>query len=162
MVRHGGAFVAGTFVVIALVGGAAVFAQGPGGRGPGGPRAGFALRGLDLTEAQRMQVRQLAGQHREQMQPLLDRARAAQDAQRKAVDAVPFDEQQVRTAAQTLAEAQAEVAVQRARLQNDIYALLTPDQQARMQKMRADREARMKQRMDRLQRRGAPRLRRRA
>jgi Spy/CpxP family protein refolding chaperone len=45
-----------------------------------------------------------------------------------------------------LAELQADLAVAEARLQSDIYALLTAEQQQRLQQMRADRAARAKQR----------------
>jgi hypothetical protein len=45
-----------------------------------------------------------------------------------------------------VAKVEADLAVAEARLQSDIYALLTADQQQRLQKMRADREARAKER----------------
>ena len=145
-----------------LAGGAVAYAQtaqggGPRGRGfgvgPGGLGAGLSLRGLDLTEAQREQVRQLTQQSREQMRGLMDRVRTAQDARRKAVETVPFNESLVRAAMQDLAEVEADLAVAGARLRSDIYALLTPEQQQQVQKMRTDREARAKQRQERMQQR---------
>jgi Spy/CpxP family protein refolding chaperone len=151
-----------TALVAALAGGAFAYGQdaapgGPRGRGPGfgpgGPRAGLELRALDLTEAQREQVRQLTEQNREQMRSLLDRMRAAQDARRKAVDAVPFNESQVRAAMKDLADVEADLAVAHARLQADIYGLLSADQQQRLQKLRADREARAKERAQQQQQR---------
>lgn len=161
MVRHV-RFLGLSAVVAALVtGGALAYAQAPQpgvrgrgpGFGPGGPQAGLALRGLDLTEAQQEQVRQLSQQNREQMRGLMDRMRAAQEARRQAVEAVPFNESQVRAAMKDLAEIEADLAVAQARLQNDIYALLTAEQQQRLQKMRADREARVKGRQERFQQR---------
>ena len=116
--------------------------------------AGLGLRALDLTEAQREQVRQLTQQFREQTKPLIARVETAQESRRQALEAIPFNEQQIRSAAQALAEAEADLAVQRGRFQSDVYALLTPEQQARLQKIRADRDARIKQRMGRLQQRG--------
>jgi Spy/CpxP family protein refolding chaperone len=104
------------------------------------------LRGLDLTDAQQEQVRQLSQQSREQMRALMERMRTAQEARRQAVEAIPFNESQVRAAMRDLAEIEADLAVAQARLQNDIYALLTAEQQQRLQKMRADREARAKER----------------
>jgi Spy/CpxP family protein refolding chaperone len=148
-------------VVAVLAGGAFAYAQepapgGPRGRGPGfgpGPQAGLALRQLDLTEAQREQVRQLTQQNREQMRSLLERMRAAQDVRRKAVEAVPFDESQVRAAMKDLADVEADLAVAAARLQADIYGLLSADQQQRLQKLRADREARARGRAQQQQQR---------
>jgi periplasmic protein CpxP/Spy len=154
MVRHSRSLAAAALVASVVVGGVVVSAQRPGvGAGRGGLQAGLALRALDLTEAQREQVRQLAQQHREQTRPLLERARTAEQARRQAVEAIPFNESEIRTASQALAEIEADLAVQQARLQADIYALLTPDQQGQLQKMRVAREARLKQRLDRLQQR---------
>ena len=151
-----------TVVALFALAGAAVLAQRPGvrgprgggpGFGPGGPQAGLELRALDLTDAQREQVRQLTQQQREQTRALLERARAAREAQRQAVEAIPFNEPQVRAALQALAEVQTELAVQQARIQSDVYALLTPEQQQRLQQVRAEREARTKQRLERMQQR---------
>jgi Spy/CpxP family protein refolding chaperone len=154
-------------LVALLAGGGFVYAQdaqpgargrGPGfGRGgPGGPGAGLPLRELNLTDAQREQVRQLTQQNREQMRALFDRMRLAQEARRKAVETVPFNESQVRAAMSDLAAVEADLAVAEARLQADIYALLSGDQQQQLQKLRAEREARAKaraaQQQQRLQR----------
>ena len=155
MVRHF-RFLGMSALVAALVAtGALAYAQGPQpggprgrgpGVGPGGPQAGLALRALDLTEAQQEQVRQLTQQNREQMRTLMESMRAAQDARRQAVEAIPFNESQIRSAMEDVAKVEADLAVAEARLQSDIYALLTADQQQRLQKMRADREARAKER----------------
>jgi Spy/CpxP family protein refolding chaperone len=145
-----------------LAGGALAFAQGPPdggprgrgpGFGPGGPGAGLSLRALNLTDAQQEQVRQLTQQNREQMRALMDRMRTAQDARRKAVEAVPFNESQVRAAMKDVADVEADLAVAQARLQADVYALLTGDQQQQLQKLRADREARAKERAQQQQQR---------
>lgn len=103
------------------------------------PPDALALRALDLTDAQREQVRQLTLEHRERTRALLERVQAAQEAQPQAMDAISFSEPQIRAAMQALAEAQSELAVQQARLQSDIYALLMPEQQERLQKMRRSR-----------------------
>lgn len=153
-------FLTSSAVVAALIlGGAIVHAQSPQagfrGRGPGfgGPGSALMLRGLDLTEAQREQVRQLSQQNREQLRGLMDRLRAAQEARRQAVEAVPFNEPQVRAAMKELSDIEADLAVAQARLQSDIHALLTAEQQQRLQQLRADRQARAQQRQERLQQR---------
>ena len=166
MAALGGTALVGTLLVDTLLGGTVLAAQGPGPGGPrrggngfgpglgrGGPQAGLALRALDLTDAQREQVRQLTQQHRQQTRPLVERAHAAEEAQRQAMDAPSFSEQQVRAAAQALAEVQTDLAVQQARLRSDIYALLTPEQQQRLQQMQAEREVREQERRDRMQQR---------
>ena len=147
-------------VTLAMLGAAA--AQGPGPGGPRGGGSGFGLRGpdgglplrdLNLTDAQREQVRQLMQQHREQSRGLFERVEAAHEGQRRAMEAIPFSEPQIRAAMQALAEVQTELALQQARLQSDIYALLTPEQQEQLKKIRTEREARMKQRRERFERR---------
>ena len=157
MAALGGMVLGGT-----LLGDTVLAAQNPGpggmrGRGPGGPggrSATIALfSALDLTEAQREQVRQLTEQHREQTRTLAERVRAAGEAQREAMQAASFNEQQVRATAQAFAEVQTELAVQQARLWSDIYGLLTTDQQQQLARMQAEREARQTERQERMQQR---------
>jgi Spy/CpxP family protein refolding chaperone len=95
-------FMAVIAVVCALlVATSAVFAQGGpgrrGGRGAFGPGGG-EFRGLDLTEAQRLQIQQFTEQYRQQ-----------------------------------------------------VFSVLTPEQQQVVQQRRAEREARLKERLDRQQ-----------
>jgi protein CpxP len=121
---------------------------GPGGRGPGG----LPLQALDLTEAQQDQVKQLMQQYRTQNQNVGTQLRTAMEAQRKAVDTIPVDEGLIRSTTQALVEAQTEMAIQHARLQGEIFALLTPDQQAQARKLQAERSQRAQQPRQRGQR----------
>jgi len=145
--------------LVLLVAGAAAFAQGPAGPrgrgpgGPGGPGAGLPLAALNLTEAQREQARNIAQQHQQQTRTLMERLRTARAAQQQAVDTMPVDEGRIRAAMQDLAAVEADVAVEQARLRSDLFAILTAEQQAQAQKLRAEREARMKERQGRMQQR---------
>ncbi len=142
-------------VLAGLLAGGAAFAQGPGGRGgrgaggfgPGG--GGLPLRALNLTEAQQEQVRTLTQQFRTQNRETAERLRAAMETQRKGVETIPVNEELIRSTTRELAEAQAEVAIQRARLQSEIFGLLTPEQQAEAKKLQADRAARTQERAQR-------------
>ena len=125
--------------------------RGFGRAGAIGRDGGLPLRALSLTDAQRQQIRTLTAQHREQNRPGAERLRAAADAHRKAVEAFPFDEQAIRTTSQALADAQADMAIAQARLRTDIFALLTPEQQAQVTKLRAERDARRSERSERSQ-----------
>jgi Spy/CpxP family protein refolding chaperone len=144
-----------TMIVAVLLGCTLALAQRPGlgprGQGPG--PGGFMLRDLNLTEAQQQQVQQLTEQLREQSRTLVEAVRKGEEARRDAVEAVPVDEPRIRAAMQQLGDAQTELAILEARLHSDVYALLTPEQQQQAQKLRAEREARVKQRQDRLQQR---------
>jgi Spy/CpxP family protein refolding chaperone len=154
-------------VALALVGGlalahAAAAQPGPfgpdghGRRGPGmkgeGRQGGMMLRGLDLTDAQRTQVRSVFEQHEAEIRALTEKVRTAHRAQHDAAAAVPFDEAQVRARAEEAAAAQTELAVLRARIHGEVFQLLTPEQRAKAQQLRADREKRMQERGERRQR----------
>jgi Spy/CpxP family protein refolding chaperone len=142
------------YALVAVLGGAlatgSAFAQDQkagGGRRGGEARAGIggrggagrALRGVNLTDAQQQQIRALTAQHREQNRAWSERLQAAVEAQRKAADANPVDEQAIRLAAQNLAEAQAEAMIAQAKLRSAVFALLTPEQRAQAEQARAER-----------------------
>ena len=139
-------------LIAALVAGGAAFAQGrdggPGGRGGRGPMGGpgLMLRGLDLTETQQQQVRDIRERHREEARQAQQRVREAAQAQRLAVEAIPVNEGQIRATTFALAEAQTEAAVQQARINGEIWSVLTEAQQEQIRKLQAERQARVEQR----------------
>ena len=142
-------------VIAALLVTGFVYAQGPGGPGmrgrgmreggPGGFGQGLMVRQLNLTDAQKDQFKTITQQHRDQNKATMERLRTAMEAARKAVQTMPVNEALIRSTTQDLADAQAEAAIQRAHLQSELFALLTPDQQAQAKKLQAQRESRMQQ-----------------
>ena len=136
---------------------------GPGGpwghgrmgrRGPGGPMGAFGLlRGLDLTEEQRAQVRQIMQGHRDEFRAVEQRLQAAHRAQQDAVEATPFDENAVRARAADVAAIQADAVVLRAKVHSDVFAVLTPEQQAKAAELKTQREQRMQERRQQMQQR---------
>jgi protein CpxP len=122
--------------------------RGPGRMGAFAPDAGLPLRALNLTDAPKEQIRTLAQQRSDEHRAVASKLREAFDAQRKAADAMPVDEQAIRSTTQALADAQTVMAIQRAKLRADIFALLTPEQQAQAAKLKAEREARPSSRRD--------------
>jgi len=141
--------------VVGLLATGVVFAQGPRGGGPGGG-PGQALRGLDLTEAQRQQVQEIRARYREQGQDAARQLVAAQQAQRDAVEAVPVNEGLIISLTEQLARAQIEVALQQARLNTEVWSVLTPAQQEQASRHRAERDARADERRTRLAERRRP------
>jgi len=146
--------------LVALLATSVAYAQGPrgggfGGRGfgPGGP--GLALNELNLTDAQREQVREIRGRYREQIQTLSRRLGDLTAKQRQAIETVPVNETLITSATQDMTQAEVEVAIQEARINADIWSVLTPEQQAKATKLRAERKAQMEQRrQENQQRRG--------
>jgi Spy/CpxP family protein refolding chaperone len=119
--------------------------DGPRGRGPGwsrGAGAGLPLGQLNLTEQQQEQFRTLRDQHREQARTAEARLNAARTGQRHALETLPVDEALIRSTTQELVEAQTELAIHQARLRGELFALLTPAQQAEATKLIAERQAR--------------------
>jgi Spy/CpxP family protein refolding chaperone len=80
------------------------------------------------------------------MQAAQSRLREAFDAQRRAVEAVPFDEGQIQSTSQGIAAAQTEVALVQARVRNEVWNLLTAEQQTRARQLTEERAARQKER----------------
>jgi Spy/CpxP family protein refolding chaperone len=107
---------------------------------------GLPLRALNLTDAQRQQVQALTQQSREQSRDLGSRLHQAREAQRTAIEATPVDEQAIRSTTQALLEVETEAAIARAKLRADIFALLTPEQQAQATKLKAERQSQPRKR----------------
>ena len=155
-------------LIIGLIASGVAFAQGRG-RGPsrGGGPADRGLRGLlgpiggpalplgalNLSDAQRQQVRDIRERNRDESRAAADTLRQALTAQRTAVEKVPVDEGLIRSTTQILADAQTEVALHQARLHAEVWGVLTPAQQDEAKKLRAEREARVQQRRQRWQER---------
>ena len=141
--------VATVVALVALLATTVAYAQGPrgggfGGRGergfgPGAP--GLMLNALNLTDAQRDQVREIRNRYREQTQAATKRLRDLAAKQREAIETIPVNETLITSATQDLTQAQAEMAINEAHLNADIWAVLTPEQQAKATKLRAERKA---------------------
>ena len=143
-------------------GGPALGRMGPGGPGrgfgAGGPfgmlgELGRGLRQLDLSDAQREQLRGVMAAHRAEFQALGDRMRTAHEALDDAITADSIDESAIRARSADLAAVQADGAVLRAKVHQEIYSLLTAEQQAKAKELKAQAEARMKERASRLRER---------
>jgi protein CpxP len=144
---------------------------GPGGRGFFGGPGGFGrgdfgglalLRQLDLTEEQRAQVRQVMDSHRDELRATGERVMAAHRAQDDAVTAPQFDEQVIRSKAAELAAVEADAAVLRAKVHSEVFAVLTPEQQAKAAELKAQRQAQAQQFRERARERVKERQQRRA
>ena len=113
---------------------------GPGGRG--GPLAGLPLRELNLTDAQREQVKQIVDSRQQEMRAIGEKAMAAHEALHAATTSASFDEGLVRAKAADVAAIDADMAVSRARIFADVFQILTPEQQAKAQEFSGSRPPR--------------------
>lgn len=100
------------------------------------------LRGLDLTEAQREQVRGIFKEQAPAMRERMQIARKAHQELRAASLAPSFDSARVRELADSAAKAMADAAVLRAEATSKVVALLTPEQRAKLEERRQRGERR--------------------
>jgi protein CpxP len=156
-------------IAVGLAGSSYVAAQGPGGPGPGrfggpgrmgGPGGPGGMMGpggilgpgfqrLDLSDAQKEQVKSIVDSHRDEMRTLGDKAMKAHQALDAAIAGDTFDESTVRTKAAEVANIEADMAVMRARVHNEVFQLLTPDQQKTLKEFQANMQQRMQERAGR-------------
>jgi Spy/CpxP family protein refolding chaperone len=119
---------------------------GPGGRfggpgGPGGPMGMLPMLGrqLNLTDAQRDQIKAIGQSHTDEWKALADRERAARTALNAAVTADAIDEAAIRQKSAEVAAVDADMAVARAHAHAEVLQILTADQKAQLKALTAQR-----------------------
>ena len=114
--------------------------------GPGGP-GGFGLPGLrelDLSDAQKEQIKTIQQSHRDEVQQIGERTRTAQRAIDQAANGTSVDEATIRSQSTALAAAIADGAILRAKVNAEIFNVLTAEQQQKLTELRAQMAERMK------------------
>lgn len=164
----GGLALAGTFALSGIVGFAQQGTMQQGGkehgehkgmRGGGDRKGGRGMRGgfggrfganLDLTDAQKAQMDQIAARYRETMKAQRQQGRGERRGGGfDAFNGGTFNEAEVRAAAQARANAQVEREVQHARMMSEMYAVLTAEQKVQLTAARQQREQRRQERRNR-------------
>ena len=114
---------------------------GPGFRGPGGPMGLLPMLGrdLELTDAQKDQLKAIADSHKDDWKALGDRVRAARQALNQAVMADTVDEALIRQKSSEVAAVEADMAVARARVRAEAFQILTAEQRAKAKERAAGR-----------------------
>jgi len=128
-------------------GGPGRFPQGGwfgGAMGPGGPLGMLRMfsQQLQLTDAQRDQLKTIAQSHHDEWQALADRARAAHQALAAAVTADTIDETTIRARSADVAAVEADMAVAGAHAYSEVLQILTADQKAKLKALQAQVSAR--------------------
>jgi periplasmic protein CpxP/Spy len=125
------------------------FRGGPGGFGgpgmPGGPMGMLPMLGreLNLTDAQKDQIKAIAASHKDEWQALFDRERTARDGLNAAVTADTVNDSLVRQKSAEVATVEADAAVARAHAHAEVLQILTADQKAQLKEI----QSRMKDHM---------------
>ena len=98
---------------------------------------------LNLTADQRQQIESIVKPNQESMKAAQNKWQEMREALNHQIQVGPFDEQSVRAACKKAAAAGEEAAVLRAKVAGQIRAVLTSDQQAAWDKIRADARSTM-------------------
>ena len=112
----------------------------------GGHMMHFFSDYLDLTDAQQAQVKQILDREKPNMKPMFQQMMQSHKDMQAVVQAATFDEAKARTVATAQAQNMIEIEVQKARVESELYQVLTPDQKTKMNEYMAKREQRMLQR----------------
>jgi protein CpxP len=118
------------------------------GRGHGDGFGRFA-RNLNLTDAQKAQLQQIADRHKASTQGLREQMRNLHRNSGTKADDGSFNEAAVRQAAQARANLMVEFEVARARMKSEMFAVLTAEQKAQLAQQRAERKQRHQERRNR-------------
>lgn len=110
------------------------------------PMMGFFARYLDLSDAQRAQMKAVLQKEHAAMKPQMQQLHQMQQ-QLKQYEEGTYDEAKVQTLVAQQAQTLVQLKVQETRIHNELFQLLTADQQAKMKEFEANREARAQQRM---------------
>ena len=111
-----------------------------------GPHMEFLSKKLNLTDEQKAQMKAIMQKEHPTLHPLMQQQHQL-DLQLRQYAEGGFDEAQVRALATKKAQIQTQLTVEETRIHNEMYQMLTSDQQSQLKQMEADREARMQQHM---------------
>ena len=150
-------------IVLVAMGALFIFAQtaergeGKRGFGKGHKRGGHAMmfRGLDLTEEQKAQMKQIRQTSKEKIKPIREQMKANRQKLAELSAGGNFDRAQVQAIAAQQGSLSAQMIVERESVKSQIFQILTPEQKAKAAEIGAQRKQRMQERMQkRMNKRG--------
>jgi Spy/CpxP family protein refolding chaperone len=115
----------------------------------GGPMVGFLVHKLDLTDAQQAQVKAIMAKEKPAVQPLVQQMFQGHAHLRQLAMSGAFDEARARELASQQAQTMTELTVQRARIDSELYQVLTTEQKAKLNDLINQHEQRFMERMQR-------------
>ena len=128
-------------IAAVILAGGAVFAfaqhrrgEGPKGGGFGHRGMGMAMRELNLTDDQKIQVKAIFDSLRETVKPVLDELKANREKLMQ-LSGQAFDVAQVSEIAKRQGELMSQLIVERERAKSKIFAILTDEQKAKAKEM---------------------------
>lgn len=112
----------------------------------GGHMAGAMFRKLDLTDAQKTQMKQIRESHSQSLRPLMEQIRTKRQEIRQASQGGTFNEALVTQKLNEIAPLEAKLMGERSRVHQEMLSVLTADQKARLEQAQADRKSKWAER----------------
>jgi len=113
----------------------------------GGDRmAGAFFRNLDLTDAQKAQMKQIREAHSQTLRPLMDQIRAKRQEIRQANEGGTFNESLVAQKLTEIAPLEAKLMGEQFRTHQEMLSVLTADQKAKLEQLREQQKAKWSER----------------
>ena len=123
-------------------------AHGPGMFGMDHHMIQFYIKALGITAEQQTQMKAALQSDRATMKPLMQQMHQLDQQLQPYVEATgTFDAAKVQALITAQEQTLVQLKVQEATIHNQLYQMLTPDQQAKLKDIQAEREQRMQQRM---------------
>lgn len=107
----------------------------------GGRMAGASFRNLDLTDAQKAQMKQIRESHSQSLRPLMEQIRAKRQEIRQASESGTFNEALVTQKLSEIAPLEAKLMGERSRLHQETLSVLTAEQKAKLEQSREQRKS---------------------
>jgi Spy/CpxP family protein refolding chaperone len=106
----------------------------------------FFAKYLNVTDAQKTEMKAVLQKEHATMKPLMQQVHQM-DQQLKQYEEGAYDEAKVQALVTQQAQTLVQVKVQETRIHNELFQMLTPEQQTKLKEFEANRKARMQQRM---------------
>ncbi len=122
-------------------------AHGPGMFGMDHHMIQFYIKALGITDDQQTQMKAALQKERTTMKPLMQQMHQLDEQLQPYVEGT-YDATKVQALVTQQEQTLVQLKVEEARIHNDLYQLLTPDQQSKLKEIQAERQVRMQQRME--------------
>lgn len=107
----------------------------------------FYIKALGITDDQQTQMKAALQKERTTMKPLMQQMHQLDEHLQPYVEGT-YDATKVQALVTQQEQTLVQLKVEEARIHNDLYQLLTPDQQSKLKEIQAERQVRMQQRME--------------
>jgi protein CpxP len=113
----------------------------------GGPGMGMFLHGLNLTDEQHTQIKQIFQAEKPNIKPLMQQEAQAHQQMMQLITSGAFDQAKATALAAQESQVHTQLQVEHAKIASQIYALLDSTQKAKVADMMAKHQQRMQQHM---------------